>query len=291
VTRRYLQLDVFADRPGAGNPLAVVLDAEGLDDAAMQAIARWTRLPETTFVFAPATPEASYGLRIFSPRREVPFAGHPSVGTAHAELEEGVASAQDGMLVQQGLAGLLPLRVQGEGRARTIAVRTPPSRVLEVAASGDMRLAPVLQGWRLGSLPPALMEGGRRWWLVELSDEADLRALAPQWNAVAQLAQDSDSMGVCAFARCRGQAYDLAVRAFVGAPAQFEDAASGAANATLAAWLSSRDALPGTNGSYLVSQGREVGHDALLRMQVDADNAVWSGGHACTVVRGVIDWR
>ena len=291
VSRRYLQLDVFADRPGAGNPLAVVLDAEGLDDAAMQAIARWTRLPETTFVFAPATPEASYGIRIFSPRREVPFAGHPSVGTAHAVLEEGVASARNGMLVQQGLAGLLPLRVQGEGLARTIAVRTPPSRVLEVAASGDARLAPVLHGWRLGSLPPALMEGGRRWWLVELADEAVLRALAPAWTAVAQLAQDSESMGVCAFARCQGQPYDLAVRAFVGAPAQFEDAASGAANATLAAWLSSRDALPGTDGNYLVSQGREVGHDALLRMQVDADNAVWSGGHACTVVRGAIDWR
>lgn len=291
MTRRYLQLDVFADRPGAGNPLAVVLDAEGLDDAAMQAIARWTRLPETTFVFAPVSPDASYGIRIFSPRREVPFAGHPSVGTAHAALEEGVATARGGVLVQQGLAGLLPLRVQGEGRARTIAVRTPPSRVLEVAASSDIRLLPVLRDWRLGSLPPALMEGGRRWWLVELADEADLRALTPDWNAVAQLAQDSDSMGVCAFARCRGQAYDLAVRAFVGAPAQFEDAASGAANATLAAWLSSRDALPGQDGRYLVSQGREVGHDALLRMEVDADNAVWSGGHACTVVRGVIDWR
>src|SRR4249919_2185810 len=92
--RRYMQVDVFADRPGAGNPLAVVLDAEGLDDAAMQAIARWTRLPETTFLFPPATPDASYGIRIFSPRREVPFAGHPSVGTAHAVLEEGVASAQ-----------------------------------------------------------------------------------------------------------------------------------------------------------------------------------------------------
>ena len=80
--RRYLQLDVFADRPGAGNPLAVVLDAQGLGDDEMQAIARWTRLPETTFVFPSAHPEASYGIRIFSPRREVPFAGHPSVGTA-----------------------------------------------------------------------------------------------------------------------------------------------------------------------------------------------------------------
>src|SRR5918993_1677567 len=102
--RRYLQLDVFADRPGAGNPLAVVLDADGLDDARMQAIARWTRLPETTFVFPPTKPEASYGLRIFSPRREVPFAGHPSVGTAHAVIEAGLAEPRDGMLVQEGIA-------------------------------------------------------------------------------------------------------------------------------------------------------------------------------------------
>ncbi len=86
-TRRFLQLDVFSPRPGAGNPLAVVLDAEGLDDAAMQAIARWTRLPETTFVFPAQTAGTSYRLRMFSPQKEVPFAGHPSVGTAHAVLQ------------------------------------------------------------------------------------------------------------------------------------------------------------------------------------------------------------
>ena len=102
--RRYLQLDVFADRPGAGNPLAVVLDAQGLRDDEMQAIARWTRLPETTFVFPSEHPEASYGIRIFSPRREVPFAGHPSVGTAHAVLEAGIAVPRDGLLVQDGIA-------------------------------------------------------------------------------------------------------------------------------------------------------------------------------------------
>ena len=104
--RRYFQLDVFADRPGAGNPLAVVLDAE--------AIARWTRLPETTFVLPPTAPGASYALRIFSPRREVPFAGHPSVGTAHIVLESGLATPRDGLLVQEGVAGLLPLRVHGD---------------------------------------------------------------------------------------------------------------------------------------------------------------------------------
>jgi len=288
--RRYLQLDVFADRPGAGNPLAVVLDAEGLGDDAMQAIARWTRLPETTFVLPPVAPGASYRLRIFSPRREVPFAGHPSVGTAHAVLQAGLAAPRDGLLLQEGIAGLLPLRVEGEGIARTIAVRTPRARVLEVAAAGDPRLRAALRGLPAGTLPPALVDGGRRWWLAEVADEAALRAATPDWDAIARLARDTDSMGVCAFARSDDPVYYLAVRAFVGAPAQFEDAASGAANATLAAWLAERDALPGDRGFYRVSQGREVGHDAIIELTVDAEGEVWSGGRSCTVVDGHIAW-
>lgn len=290
-SRRYVQLDVFADRPGAGNPLAVVLDGEGLDDAAMQAIARWTRLPETTFVFAPLSSEASYRLRIFSPRREVPFAGHPSVGTAHAVLDAGLATPRDGTVVQEGIVGLLPLRIDGEGATRTIAVRTPKAHVMEIAHAGDSRLADTLRRLPLGALPPVLMDGGRRWWLAELRDEAVLRSAVPDWEAIGLLARDSDSMGICVFARCNGHTHDLAVRAFVGAPAQFEDAASGAANATLAAWLASQDALPGRDGCYVVSQGREVGHDARLQLCVDRDGEVWSGGHVCTVVRGIIDWR
>jgi PhzF family phenazine biosynthesis protein len=289
-TRRYVQLDVFADRPGAGNPLAVVLDAEGLDDATMQAIARWTRLPETTFVLPATSADASYGIRIFSPRREVPFAGHPSVGTAHAVLDAGIATPRDGLLVQEGVAGLLPLRVEGSGIARTLAVRTPRARVAEVADAGDPRLVDVLRGLPLGALPPALMDGGRRWWLAEIADEAALRAADPDWNAIAALAEHTASMGLCVFARSDDPVYYLAVRAWVGAPAQFEDAASGAANATLAAWLASQDALPSADGFYRISQGREVGHDAIIELQVDGAGEVWSGGRACTVVKGHIDW-
>ena len=289
-TRRYVQLDVFADRPGAGNPLAVVLDADGLDDATMQAIARWTRLPETTFVFPATSAEASYGLRIFSPRREVPFAGHPSVGTAHAVLDAGIAAPRDGLLVQEGVAGLLPLRVEGSGMARTVAVRTPRARVAEIAGDGDPRLVDVLRGLRLGDLPPALMDGGRRWWLAEVADEAALRGADPDWNAIAALAERTASMGLCVFARSDDPVYYLAVRAWVGAPAQFEDAASGAANATLAAWLASQDALPSADGFYRISQGREVGHDAIIELQVDDEGEVWSGGRACTVVKGQIAW-
>lgn len=288
--RRYAQLDVFANRPGAGNPLAVVLDADGLDDEAMQAIARWTRLPETTFVFPAVSADTSYRIRIFSPRREVPFAGHPSVGTAHAVLEAGLAEPRDGLLVQDGIAGKLPLRVSGSGRSRTIAVRTPRARVLETADPGDPRLRDVLAGLPLGKLPPALMDGGRRWWLAELRDEASLRAATPNWEAIGRLAQSTDSMGMCVFARSDDPVYYLAVRAWVGAPAQFEDAASGAANATLAAWLASQDALPGDTGFYRISQGREVGHDAIIELQVDGGGEVWSGGRVVTVVSGQIDW-
>ena len=289
--RRYLQCDVFADRPGAGNPLAVVLDAGGLDDTAMQAIARWTRLPETTFVFPPTSPEASYGIRLFSPRREVPFAGHPSVGTAHAVLEAGLATPRDGMLVQEGIAGLLPLHVSGTGRERTIAVRTPKAKVVEIASPDDARLRDALANLPLGALPQALMDGGRRWWLAELADEAALRSAQPDWDAIERLANATDSMGLCVFARSDDPVYYLAVRAWVGAPARFEDAASGAANATLAAWLADRDALPGDSGFYRISQGREVGHDAIIELTVDANGDVWSGGRVCSVVRGELDWR
>jgi PhzF family phenazine biosynthesis protein len=288
--RRFVQLDVFADRPGAGNPLAVVLDAEGLDDDTMQAIARWTRLPETTFVFPAPSPTASYGIRMFSPRREVPFAGHPSVGTAHAVLEAGLATPRDGLLVQAGIAGELPLRVEGDGPARTIAVRTPKARIVEIAGDAHPQLRDALAGLSPGSLPQALVDGGRRWWLAEVADEATLRAAAPNWDAIGRLAVETDSMGLCAFARSDDPVYYLAVRAWVGAPAQFEDAASGAANATLAAWLASQGALPGDGGFYRISQGREVGHDAIIELRVDDDGDVWSGGRVQTVVAGTIDW-
>ena len=129
-TRRFLQLDVFSPRAGAGNPLAVVLDAEGLDDASMQAIARWTRLPETTFVFPPQAAGASYRLRMFSPQKEVPFAGHPSVGTAHAVLQAGLAKAVDGVLVQDGIAGPCPCASAARAQQR-IAIRTPRAQLAE----------------------------------------------------------------------------------------------------------------------------------------------------------------
>ena len=290
-SRRYLQMDVFADRPGAGNPLMVVLDTDGLDDATMQAIARWSRRPETTFVFPPADPLADYRVRMFSPQREVPFAGHPSVGTAFAVLDAGLTTVRDGRILQECGLGILPLSVEGDGPDRVIAVRTPKARVVEVADREDPRLAMATGGLPPGALPPALVDGGRRWWMVEVADETALRGSTPDWATIATLAEATGSMGVCAFARAHpGTNYDLVVRAFVGAGEPFEDAASGAANAALAAWLDRSDALPCTGRAYTVSQGREVGFDARLQMRIDTDGEVWSGGRICIVTRGHLHW-
>lgn len=289
--RRYLQFDVFADRPGAGNPLAVVLDCEGLDDTAMQAIARWSNRPETTFVFPPSDPEAGYRVRMFSPAKEVPFAGHPSVGTGYAVLEAGMAEVVDGHVWQEGLAGVLPLAVSGDGPERTLAVRAPRARVVAVGERDAPTLAGPLRPFAPGRLPPALMDGGRRWWVAEVASEQALRTAVPDWEAIEALAGHTGSMGLCAFAFAGpGKDYDLVVRALVGAGKRFEDAASGAANATLAAWLHHNDALPGRGGAYTVSQGREVGFDARLHLRIDAEGEVWSGGRVCPVVRGHIDW-
>src|SRR5512147_107191 len=124
-TRRFLQLYVFAPRLLEGNPLAVIVDAEGLDAETMQRLARWTNLSETTFVLPPTQPGADYRVRIFTPRQELPFAGHPSVGTAHAVLLRGLVPPRDGGLVQECGAGLLPLRIEGDGGDRRIHVRAP----------------------------------------------------------------------------------------------------------------------------------------------------------------------
>src|SRR6187402_463280 len=128
---RYFQLDVFSARTGGGNPLGVVIDAATWSTERMQAFAAWTELVETTFVLPPSEPGASYRLRIFTPSKEIPFAGHPTVGSAHAVLETGYAKPKDGRLIQQCGAGLLPIRIEGEGASRDLFVQAPAARILQ----------------------------------------------------------------------------------------------------------------------------------------------------------------
>ncbi len=283
---RFLQLDVFPARKGGGNPLAVIHGAEGWDGETMQRLARWLDLVETTFLLAPSDPAASYRLRIFTPQREIAFAGHPSIGSAHAALELGLV-AEDASIVQECLAGLLPLRVLGKGRERRVFVRAPAARVLATGLDAEPGLGTILGGLPAGDLPPALVEGGRRWWIAEVGDERALRGWHADHLAIAALAHASDSLGLALFARSSDPGFDLVVRAFPAGVGIREDPASGAANGLIAAYLAARGALPGPR--LRVSQGREIGHDAFIELLVEADG-VWVGGRTETIIDGRIDW-
>ena len=283
---RFLQLDVFSARPGGGNPLGVVIGAVDWSDTDMQHFAAWTNLVETTFVLPPTTPEASYRLRIFTPDREIPFAGHPTIGSAHAVLETGFAQAQDGRLIQECDAGHLPIHIDDHN----LFVHAPAAKILRVGSEGEPVLQTLLAGIPLGALPPAFVEGGRRWWVAEFADEAALRNWHPDHAAIRTLAHASDCLGLCVFARSRANDYDLVVRAFPAGVGIIEDPASGAANGLIAAWIAQQEPQGALARGYRVNQGREIGRDASILIRVEGDADVWVGGQAHILIDGTTRW-
>lgn len=280
--RRYLQLDVFSARPGAGNPLGVVLDADGLDGAAMQALAAWLNLSETVFFLPPDAPGADYHIRIFTPRMELPFAGHPSVGAAWAAVETGQATPAGGRLLQQCAAGLLPVRVGSVAQQRLVAVRSPAAQLLIATPPA---LPPSLATIAAGE--PSLWSNGPEWWLLEVADEAALRALQPDIAAIAALPRSGK---LAAFAPADGDGYQLVLRAFAPGVGVDEDPVTGSANALVAALLQAQRRLPGRGGRYVASQGRERGRDGLVEIRVDEDQEVWIGGLVQPVIAGSVHW-
>ena len=286
---RYLHLDVFAATLGGGNHLGVVTDARGWNDAQMQRFARWTNLVETTFLLPPSQPDASYRVRIFTPHKEIPFAGHPSIGSAHAVLESGLAKPVDGVLWQDCLAGVLPIRVEGEGPARQLLLKSPRAKVVSQGNDAHPLLAGALAGIGMGKLPPAFVEGGRHWWVAECADEASLRAWKPDYTAIGELAKATDSLGICVFARSNHPDYQLVVRALPAGVGIVEDPASGAANGLIGAYIAHAEPDGPLARGYTVSQGREIGYNAQLLVRIDG--AIWVGGKTNTVIDGHVHWN
>ena len=286
--RRYLQLDVFAAHPGAGNPLGVILDSEGLDGAAMQALAAWLNLSETVF-FLPADEGADYRIRIFTPSSELPFAGHPSVGAAWAAVTSGLVRPVDGRLVQQCAAGLLPVQVSGPADAPTILLTSPAAQRAQAAS------APIpeqLQALIAPGHVPELWDNGPRWWLLPARDAASVRALMPDMPAMCDWSIATDATGVAVFAAEAGTDHALAVRVFCPADSASvpEDPVTGSANALIAAWQQRHGQLPGTGTRYVASQGREVGRDGRVQVSIDARGTVWIGGQVQQVIDGRVHW-
>lgn len=286
---RFLQLDVFTNRPGGGNPLGVVLGAQGWDADDMQRFAVWTNLVETTFLLPASDPGASYRLRIFTPTREIPFAGHPTIGSAQAALSTGFIDSA-ATLVQQCGAGLLPIRNEGDDNDRLLFVQAPPAKVLREGLDADPQLRAILSHVELGRLPPAFVEGGRCWWVAEFASEADVRGWHPGHAAIQALALASNSLGLCIFARCKQRDYDVVVRAFPAGVGIVEDPASGAANGLIAAYISASEPDGELAQGYRVSQGREMGKDAHLLIRIEDGGKVWVGGRSHIVIDGTVRW-
>jgi PhzF family phenazine biosynthesis protein len=289
-TRRFMQCDVFADTAGAGNALGVVLDGDNLSTEDMQAFAKFTNLSETTFVLPVSRAEASYRVRIFTPVSELPFAGHPSVGTAHALLDAGLIHAHQGKLIQECAAGLLPIVVAGTGKDRMVSVRAPRASMLPYVNSTQNLLDSAIANMSLGSLPATLMNNGPSWWCVELSNEAAVRELKPLLIEIAALTNESKAVGLAVFAKSDAADYQWVVRAFCPADNIPEDPVTGSANAAIAALLHHHEKIKTNTLRYVASQGREMGRNGFVHVRIDDEGEVWIGGKTQTVIRGDLSW-
>ncbi len=248
-------------------------------------------MSETTFVLPPTNTQASYRVRIFTPVSELPFAGHPSVGTAHAVLESGLVKATDGKLLQECAAGLLPIKVDAEGKDRCISVRAPRAKIIPHDANIQTQLDAAIKNMRLGSLSPTLINNGPLWWCVELANEAAVRELKPLLSEIATLTQASDAVGLAVYARSISDEYQLVVRAFCPADSIPEDPVTGSANAAIAALMHEKKSLEKIGTTYTASQGREVGRNGFVQVRVDDEGEVWIGGKTQTVIEGSLSWN
>ena len=286
-TYRFKQVDVFTGQPFLGNPVAVVLDADDIDPAQMQRIAAWTNLSETTFVLKP-TGDADYRLRIFAPAVEMPFAGHPTVGSAHAALEAGVVSGLS--FRQECGAGVLPLTVNGTGTDRRIFVRVPETKVIGTYEASADAISAAL-GAPIARRPaPMAIDVGPVWMVAYAEAEETVRGLEPDMAAVAKLSRDLGVVGVAVFSpRSGDDSAAVHVRCFAPAAGVPEDPVTGSGNATIARYLAETGMLKKIGDEYVASQGTEMGRDGRVHVRVSDDGrAIEIGGSSVTVIEGQI---
>ncbi len=273
--RRFRQVDVFSTRPYFGNPVAVVLDADDLSTEAMRRFANWTNLSETTFVLAPINPEADYRVRIFTAAQELPFAGHPTLGTCHAWLEAGGAARRDDVVVQECEAGLIAVRRTEDG----LAFAAPP-----LLRSGPVdeplveRIAAVLGIGRNEIVDAQWADNGPGWVAVLLASAEAVLALRPGFV-------DFDLGVVGPYPAGSPAAFE--VRAFFLANGStIEDPVTGSFNASLAGWLI---ATGRATAPYVASQGTVLGRAGRVHVSTDPDGTIQVGGGTVTCIEGEVD--
>jgi len=266
---KFKQVDVFTDKPLFGNPVAVVIGGDDLDTDTMQRIARWTNLSEATFLLPSKV--ADYRLRIFSPSQELPFAGHPTVGSAHAAIESQFVKAGNGKLTQECGAGIIELTVEdGE-----IFLKAPPAKISDVR--GKLPFAKKLLRIDVGPV----------WVTGEVASAEELAALKPDMTALAQFSIDHEATGITLFAPSGESASAVHVRSFAPAHNIPEDPVCGSGNICVAAYLKATNQLERFGNRYVARQGMQMGRDGRVSVHVGLDE-IRIGGRAVTTVEGTI---
>lgn len=302
--RPFKQVDVFTATPYLGNPLAVVLDGSGLDDEAMQRFARWTNLSETTFLLPPTDPSADYRVRIFTPGGELPFAGHPTLGSCHSWLQAGGQPASGDFIVQECKQGLVKIRREAGTQRLAFAApplkRSAPSPVLlaQVAAALGLKASQILAaqlldngplwlGLLLDSPETVLQLTPNHPELEKLDAKVGVAAVYPKEEAPALIARANREARAfdSATAVAITGAPDLEVRAFAAAIGVNEDPVTGSLNASLAQWLIAEGHAP---ERYVASQGVCLGRAGQVHIERDAQGQVWVGGESVTCITGQV---
>lgn len=278
---RFKQVDVFTRVPFRGNPVAVVLDSSNLRQEQMQQIAAWTNLSETTFVLPPTSAAADYRLRIFTPRAELPFAGHPTIGSAHAVLEAGIAKPKNGRLRQECGVGILELQVDGD----MLWLDSPAATQTSIGNVDLSCLEKSVVAKCKGR--PLIMNVGPRWLVAELADAAAVDAIVPDMAQLADLSNRLEIGGVTVYGAVDNMAGGAAihVRSFAPAHGIPEDPVCGSGNISVAAYLRAAGQERRFGESYRARQGMQLGRDGQVSIRY-AGGKILLGGNAVTCVEG-----
>lgn len=285
---RFSQVDVFTKVPFGGNPVAVVLDAAGLDSARMQRIAHWTNLSETTFVLPPDDDAADYRLRIFTPSAELPFAGHPTLGSAHAVIEAGIVTPKSGRLRQACGAGTIEIAIEEDAAAR-LWLQAPASTDAPLADRHRDALERSLGAAAVRT--PRVIHVGPVWLVADLGESAAVDALRPDMAALADFSRAAGVGGVTVFG-ATGAPPDgsacMHVRSFAPLHGIAEDPVCGSGNISVAAYLQAAGEGARFGQRYEARQGMQLGRDGRVMLRYAADGAIWLGGNAVTCISGTL---
>lgn len=280
-SRPFKQVDVFTAVPFKGNPVAVVLDGSGLSTDAMQAFANWTNLSETTFVLPATVDGADYHLRIFTPKAELPFAGHPTLGSAHAVLDAGLVAPVGGKIVQQCGVGLVEIAVPDNWRAEGVSFTLPSATITAAPEQDVLRTAIGADLVKTADV----VNVGPKWVIAHLAGAASLKSLAPDLATLAAYDRRNATTGLTVFAD--DPAEGVLVRSFAPVDGIAEDPVCGSGNGAVAAYRL-KHGLNAVGDSYVGRQGREIGRNGFISVRFGADG-IHIGGQCVTCVNGMVE--